>query len=220
MKVTASLTPPALSVLRVVPLAMLFAMAGAQPVFASGPEAATGAAFALTEGRGVPVCGAYLMRLNRVGSGKLPYCDRPEDSEVAGFALLHRVPLTIDEAFALGDRIHNLMQQGNQDSFTNNTSYVTKELLRRSLGRSIFAWRYDPLVDIDNDGTPDRIIVWQGYGASHGNYVCGFVKNREPWRQNQIAFVIERNGARIDEKRTREIFGHPNQQKGSETNSF
>jgi hypothetical protein len=51
--------------------------------------------FSLTKGQGHPVCEAYLQRLNSSPYFPYPpYCDRPEDDEIPGFALLHRVPLT------------------------------------------------------------------------------------------------------------------------------
>src|ERR1700728_2490693 len=50
--------------------------------------------FQLAEGRGIPVCDAYLQRLNETEYWGPPYCGRPEDSRVPGFSRLHRVYLT------------------------------------------------------------------------------------------------------------------------------
>lgn len=163
----------------------------------------------LTKGRGVAVCDAYLERLKLTEYADPPYCDRPESDEIEGFDRLNRVPLTVDEAFALGDRIRNFTFNGDQDAFTNRRSFVTKAIIQRDLGRSILAWRYEPPVDIDSDGIPDALVVWQGYGASPGNYVCGSVKERDPLYQSQIAYIIDVDTMRINEKKTRDIFGHP-----------
>jgi len=181
----------------------------ARPVLADETRTNTSKQFTLTIGNRIAVCESYLKRLNLVQSDEPPYCDRPEDTEIEGFEGLNRIPLNADEAFAFGDKIRNFTHQGDQDSFTNGRSFVTKELIQRSLGRSILARRYGPQVDIDNDGKPDSLVVWQGYGASHGDYVCGSVKDRDPWWQNQIAYIVDFDATRIDEKRTREVFGHP-----------
>ena len=98
---------------------------------------------------------------------------------------------------------------GNQDALLRNRSSFVKGVFPHDLGRSIFVWRYEPPVDIDNDHQPDSLLLWQGYGASNADFVCGSEKNGHRWWQSQIAYVVDFEAARIDEKRTREIFGHP-----------
>jgi len=163
----------------------------------------------LTRGRGVPICDAYLERLKLAEYTDPPYCDRPESQEIEGFELLNRIPLAADEAFSLANKVYNFTHQGNQDSFPNGRSFISKEEIQRDLGQSIVAWRYDPPVDVNNDSTPDPVVIWQGHGASQGSYVCGFVKERDPWWQNQLAYIVDFSAMRIDERRTKEIFGHP-----------
>ena len=163
----------------------------------------------LTKGHGIPVCDAYLERLTLIHSDRDLYCGRPENDEIKGFARLNRIALDADKAFAFADKVKNFTQRGNQDALLRTRSSFVKSVFPRDLGRSIFVWRYDPPVDIDNDGTPDSLLLWQGYGASHGNYVCGFVKTDYPVWQSQMAYVVDFEAQRINEKRTREIFGHP-----------
>jgi hypothetical protein len=193
----------------IVTLATVLSFVIARPALADKTGTAMSKQFTLTKGRGIAVCEAYLKRLNLVQSDEPPYCDRPEDTEIEGFEHLNRIPLNIDEAFAFGDKVYNFTYRGSQDSFPNGRSSITKNIIQQDLGRSILAWRYDPPADIDNDGAPDSLVIWQGYGASHGSYVCGSVKDRDPWWQNQIAYIVDFDAMRIDEKRTRKIFGHP-----------
>lgn len=59
--------------------------------------------FTLQKGQGVPVCEAYVLRLRATRFARPPYCDRPENDSVPGFAKLARVPLTrteIENVFA------------------------------------------------------------------------------------------------------------------------
>jgi len=163
----------------------------------------------LTKGRGVPVCDAYLQRLNLAEYTYPPYCDRPENDQVEGFELLNRIPLTIEEAFSFGDKVRNFTQNGDQNLFSNRRSFITEAIVQTELGHTILAWRYDPPVDIDNDGKADSLFVWNGYGASHGIYKCGAIKKRDPWWQNQLAYVVYFDAMRIDQRMTKEIFGHP-----------
>lgn len=50
--------------------------------------------FILTKGKGVEVCETYVKRLNKTWFEKLPFCDRPENTDVPGFEKLNRVALT------------------------------------------------------------------------------------------------------------------------------
>ncbi len=56
--------------------------------------------------------------------------------------------------------------------------------IRRELGRNLKVWRYDPPVDIDNDGVPERLVTWQGLGA--GNSDARWAR-RERWVQRRTS---------------------------------
>ena len=165
--------------------------------------------FSLTKGAGVPVCDAYLKRLNLDTSATPPFCDRPEDDRVPGFKILNRVSLSVAQAMTLGQQIHNFTMHGNQDQSNRGRKFITRTTLKLELGHDIRAWRYEPRVDIDNDGQPDDVVVWHGYGASTGLYRCKTGPGDLRWRQTQIAYVVTPDLARIDEAKTREIFGFP-----------
>ncbi len=184
--------------------------------------------FQLTKGAGTPVCDAYLERLNTTKYEKPPYCDRPEQSTVSGFTSLNRVPLSPEAVHALYPRVNKFVLIGKQGSKEEDDVYEAM-LKRNGVGPSIDSiptmrdyllhgemkvWRYDPPVDIDNDGMPDNILMWQGYGL-YGSPagVCGhpmvYTHFSTEGGQPQLAFVMTADSARIDVPKTRAIFGHP-----------
>lgn len=183
--------------------------------------------FDLTKGVGTAVCDAYLKRLNTTDYTSPPYCDRPEQTTVPGFTPLHRVALTAEEVYDLSPRVNQFMGLGHQGSKEEDEAWEAK---RKSLGlaptRTLEAvkqllqrgqtrvWRYDPPTDINNDGTPDNIVVWQGTPVSHFLGVCGVVASLGPDaqlydRQSQVVFVLAPSNDRLDIPKTRTIFGHP-----------
>ncbi len=164
--------------------------------------------FSPIKGQGLPVCQAYLRRLSEDSAADAPYCGRPETTEVEGFQELNRVPLTIDEAYRLSNRIYNFTYQGDQETLANGRTAISRREIERDLHKQIFAWRYDPPVDIDNDGSPDDVVVWQGRGAARASFPCGFIKQDSPWWQTQLAYVLDGGGLeRVNQERTRTIFG-------------
>jgi len=77
--------------------------------------------------------------------------------------------------------------------------YSLTELQRKQR----YAWKYDPPLDIDNDGRPDRVLMFR-------DGRCG----GESWRGNKelaptYAFIMDEKYQGVDEVRTRAIFGHP-----------
>jgi hypothetical protein len=66
-------------------------------------------------------------------------------------------------------------------------------------------------VDIGNDGVPDNVVVWHGFGASHGTGRCGRENPYGIWRerQPQIAYILTATNDRIDVFHTMTIFGYP-----------
>ena len=81
------------------------------------------------------------------------------------------------------------------------------ESVRKDMGMNrLGAWRYDPPVDIDNDGTPDNIIIW-----NRGRFSCGSVNQDSPYpaHSSYTANILDEQNQSIDEERTRELFEHP-----------
>lgn len=180
--------------------------------------------FRLTKGAGTPVCEDYLQRLNLTEYESPPYCGRPENSTINGFVSLNRVPLSAEAVQTLLPRVQGFTLSSNQDS--DDIANARNERLGAALSRhslsdvenylkgEVKVWRYAPPVDIDNDGVPDNIVVWHGFGASQYTGRCGQgspydKRHYEILRQTQSAYVLTDNNERIDVFKTMTIFGHP-----------
>jgi hypothetical protein len=63
-------------------------------------------------------------------------------------------------------------------------------------------------VDIDNDGQPDNLLMWYTAAGAGG---CGALNGYDiyPGRGSHTANILDAKNQSIDEKRTKELFGHP-----------
>ena len=204
---------------------LLMSFGAARPAKSAESEGAVVTyAFRLTKGTGTPVCDAYLKRLQHTRFERPPYCGRPENDSVPGFALLNRVPLSPEEMLALYYRVYGFMFHADQ-------SWHDQEMARwRSWGRNppgaqeslanieasinagwLKAWRYEPSVDIENNGSHDNLIVWFGEAASASVGVCGNTPSnfRYPTRLGQVPLFLTTAGNTIDVDKTMRVFGHP-----------
>jgi hypothetical protein len=172
--------------------------------------------FKLSKGRGVPVCEAYLQRLNQTVYVSPPYCDRPESDSVPGFAKLHRVPLPISDVNRLLPQVDNFSHPLTP---TPERSWVIQPDGTRKLQPSwppalirelaVPIWQYNPAVDIDNDGHPANLVVWRN-DTSPGP-VCGQELTTRPVvvRSAQFAYFLTPGNATIDVARTKATFERP-----------
>jgi hypothetical protein len=170
----------------------------------------TSYSFRLTKGQGKPVCEAYLQRLNRTQFIDPPFCGIPEDHSVPGFFQLRRKYLTHQEmrelfsyAYLFEGTGAYLQGHPRQDNGMLDRVYRDKNWV-------IPAWRYEPRIDIDNDGIADDVLIWQGLTLSGGSWgACGEPEPNNP--VDQQAFVLNSKGNHIDEPKTRAIFWRPPQ---------
>lgn len=188
--------------------------------------------FQITKGAGIPVCNAYLERLNSTEYSQPPYCGRPENDAIKGFAKLNRVPLSPREVRDLYPIVETFMELANQKNLDWTDMKLQQQLTEtgqdklsdagvKSLQMDLDAgwakmWRYDPPIDIDNDNTPDNVEIWHGSAlpTGVGGRRCGedgYPINHYgiPIRQPQVAIVVTGNNDRLDVARTEKIFGHP-----------
>ena len=169
--------------------------------------------FAIKKGAGIPVCDAYLRRLNATEFEAPPFCGLSESSKIPGFSFLHRVPLTPAETERLYPRIVSFL--GTQMSTPPHPLDTYNMAWARSGGGgpAIFAWRYDPPIDIDNDGTSRAVVVWSGPPFENSNRPCGSVPEdprlTQPLRWARLAFVVTPDGRGLDDARTLATFGRP-----------
>ncbi|MES2407131.1 MAG: hypothetical protein V4528_07400 [Pseudomonadota bacterium] len=189
--------------------------------------------FKLTKGKGVPVCDAYLKRLNTTKYVKPPYCDRPENDAIKGFTRLHRVPLSTADVHDLFPIIGNFMSLANQKILDWNDMNLQQRFVQAGQDRLTKTgtkllqmgidegwakiWRYEPPIDIDNDGVPDNIEVWQGSvlpsglgGRQCGDDISDIVGGiNTTLHQPQVAFVVTDKNERLNVPKTVDIFAHP-----------
>jgi hypothetical protein len=173
--------------------------------------------FTLQKGLGVPVCEAYVLRLRATRFARPPYCGRPENDSVRGFEKLARVPLTrteIEHVFASAEGLlrfgdPEFYEKHERDAHTRThparaaAMYADDQEERLAGGWPPFAYRFDPQIDIDNDGEPDSVVAWKQPGVT-----CGAVKRVYPERFTTHLLLLDDEGA-VDVTRTRRIFGHP-----------
>ena len=178
--------------------------------------------FRLTKGVDVPVCQAYHKRLNLTKFDKPPHCGRPENDAVTGFSRLNRVPLKIEDFRSIYPVLKEYINSANYDGYDfsnmdfqeelarkgkHRVTYTAEMALERSIARGVGkVWRYDPRVDMDNDGKEDNIQVWYGLLASTGGPVCG-QGNR--MIRTQLMFYVNDDGTRLDVAKTEQVFAHP-----------
>jgi hypothetical protein len=170
-------------------------------------------AFKLTKGTGVPVCEAYLQRLNQTDFDSPPYCGRPESELVPGFALLHRRWLTLDQYRPLWSDVHDLarnaplhsgyVRQKNPDG----SETLLPPPLKVAANFAPAGWLYDPRIDIDNDGEPDNVVIWSGNDRSDA-LECGGPNSRNglPIRGDSEGLILTKD-LKLDPVRTLEVFG-------------
>ncbi len=123
--------------------------------------------FQLTRGKTLPVCRAYQERLNGTRFDKPPPCGIPEDEAVPGFSRLHRVYLSKDEIERLWPVMWSFARWGHERDAA-DSGWPASDA-RARVGDSLFAWRYDPAISIDNNGVPDNILVEQGVDLEYSN---------------------------------------------------
>ncbi|MES1195753.1 MAG: hypothetical protein ABUL58_02295 [Steroidobacter sp.] len=175
--------------------------------------------FKLTRGHGVPVCEAYLQRLNKTEFAYPAYCGRMENDAVPGFAYLNRVPVPTKEINELIEWVaaiknpltgidSNYYESMNRNGgvFTGPPSHIE---FRFADNIVLSSWRYAPAVDIDNDGEPDNVLIFDTVDAKFPNCVSYIGNNASPDRNGQIAFAMTPDGKLIDQAKTIQIFGHP-----------
>jgi hypothetical protein len=167
--------------------------------------------FKLTRGVGVPVCEAYLQRLNSSTYPSPPYCGRPEDDSVPGFTRLTRVPLPASQVQFWLPKI--LMFRVNQVQGELPTGYAPAAV-PSVMGTSLLAWTYAQPLDVSNSKQPVDVLIWQGVGVDQVlQGQCGdeilFRDQTVTERALQIAFVPTADGRNIDIEKTRSLFGDP-----------
>lgn len=135
----------------------------------------------LVEGKECAICTAYLRQLKQVTLKKPLLCGRPISESFEGIEKPSRVFLSAEEIYPIYAKIKNFLRRGDQNytwsSFNSKTGSfetVSSELptsekeaiewLRRSVGTNqLKVWKFQPPIDVDNDGQVDNVV-----GRQHG----------------------------------------------------
>lgn len=186
--------------------------------------------FILKKGRQLPVCKAYTEVLNNTHFDVTPFCGRPDTGPPPDFVQLERHYYGVDQIWPLFTHVWEFMRFQDQfhvekfyyplpNSLVSGTGYTstnatTKGIIEQFLRRHwMLVWDYQHKIDIENDGIPERVLIWQGYGATDTGQICGFnYDTGAPWRDiyvGQRAFILSTDGRTIDERRTEAVFGAP-----------
>jgi hypothetical protein len=192
-------------------MALLGSIATWPQVFAQMPGAAT-YSFRLTQCKGTPVCDAFLKRLQTAKFTSPPYCGIPDDTAIKGFTPLHPVQLTEKEVTGLFSKVEWFTYKQNQN--VGPYPGATQEV-RMYFGHTLFTWRYEPPLSIGNDGEREDVLVWQGTGLYYDDseLPCGWPASGAseiPYRTRRIALILTADNGAIDEERTKELLGLPN----------
>ena len=181
--------------------------------------------YKLIKGADVPVCAAYLQRLNVTtykmdswGNSSPPYCDRGEDDTVDGFAALHRVYLNADEIVAWSRRVWNF-ESGECPSsnelcnrrWRGSGPVISKSDAVSALDKNLLvAWKYKSDLDVENNGNPERLLVWFGLWGGHppcgGGYEFAGKEISNTPRPQHI-YILDATGKRIEDQQTLTVFG-------------
>jgi hypothetical protein len=163
----------------------------------------------LVQGHGTPVCEAYLQRLNQTVFHAPPYCGRPENDQVPGFARLSRVTMTFADYNKINPHV-NWFEQSGHSAVTGEAEAMDAVKSSGSSNIHPTSWRYDPQVDIENNGVPINIIVW--------SEVSGWCGTRQwpdgtpttaGFRESQQIFVQSLTDDGLDDAKSSQLFGHP-----------
>jgi hypothetical protein len=140
------------------------------------------------------VCEAYLQRLNQTVFYRQPWCGVPETDRVPGFELLHRQRLKKQEFYTL-------------EPIVSTVIFGAPYGAPRSLNYTPSAWRYEPPVDVDNDGKPDNVVIWDEDDVVRPHCGLFFGPNMLPDAGAQRALVLTPDNRAVDVVRTGELFG-------------
>lgn len=190
------------------------------PLLAHHDAGAARYRFTLQKGAGTPVCDAYVRRLEASDFLRPPYCDRPENDAVPGFARLNRLFLDVAEVARLQPQVTGFVLRRDRHALEKIDAERQRlgaparnpereraiiETYLSSAGPLDKHFKFAPAVDVDNDGTPDDLVVWRDTGT-----VCGAVSGAGPFPRRAATYVLvlDKQGD-VDEIRTEKIFGHP-----------
>lgn len=177
------------------------AAAPAPPLPAGGQSMTTRYRAMLLKGQSVPVCEAYLQRLNQTDFRLPPFCGRPESTTVPGFAFLNRVWVETSEINRVEKDVVNFIDDQPLNSGQGSVPFP--------LAARLATYRYEPGLAIENDGTARDVWMWNLDRRDNGE--CGTTFGPIPYvhRASQVPLILTEGGTKLDREATRSAFGQP-----------
>lgn len=184
----------------------------------------------LVKGHGVPVCEAYLQRINQIIFHEIPSCSRPDNDQIPGFTRLNRVPLTAAQVNHLyvsaynlshplwpGDRVRPMheapLSYPDIVAYYGDADFKSAAKVKALTNKdNISVWKFNPEVDIENNGQPDNIMIWRNFFPPTWNEVpvpCGVLIDiyHGTGQLDQVPFVLNADSSKINVAKTNDIFG-------------
>jgi hypothetical protein len=155
---------------------------------------------ALKKGRGIPVCEAYLQRLNQTQYELPPYCGRPENDSVPGFESLTRIWVPTAE-------INRLLVDANKFVYDEPANFDLDKPFPLSVRLTSYGFR--PNIIIENDGIPKNVVLWNLDNREEPECNSTYGPVPYPRRSFQVALILSSDGSAIDRARTNAVFSQP-----------
>ena len=167
--------------------------------------------FRLLRGADKEVCAAYMAWLRASYFDHPPHCLRPAPDAATGFEPLKLVPLDAGSIMAIHSEMGQfLSDRPNLRPVQAETSAEQREYLETARLRppEFSASTFDPPIDIDNDGVPDRIAYWSDLHNRPCNSSQYYADGVTLFRQARHGVALD-DLRRLDATRTHALFGHP-----------
>jgi uncharacterized protein YecT (DUF1311 family) len=166
--------------------------------------------FRLLRGTDKDVCTAYTALMRATYFELPPYCGRPEPDDVPGFEPLALVRLADESIMSINAAMHQFISgEPVLSKYRTKIFPEDREVAQYALGTPIeySPSTFDPPIDVDNDGIPDRVAYWSTYGGRCG-YESALNKDGSLSRGPRHGLALDAAEG-LDVPRTRELFGHP-----------
>jgi hypothetical protein len=153
------------------------------------------------------LCTAYLQFLSKASFPQPARCARPDPGNVDGFKGAQRKPLAPEEVGNLYAPVMTLFGKkpaavdrgGRHDPDARFVERAQKETIEAGRPDRFF-YGFSPRPDIDNDGSPDDIVIWKDVFVP-----CGVVRYSEPEFSATRIVILDLRG-NLDANRTASIF--------------
>jgi hypothetical protein len=191
------------------------------------------------------VCKAFAKVVEQMQPDQAPACNRIEPPTRPGFSPLHRAFLASGDTYVLSEQLVGFAEHSSSQYFETKRAETDKwcadpthaiackpilaekqrvlaeggkwfEPYTKDSMLGATAWRYEPALDIDNDGLPDPVLLLTKNRCGAENYK-GAIEGSATY-----AYIMDRDYKLVDDARTRRVFGHPIPQwpKGLESDRF